>query len=116
METPIDEIIQQEENPSARMEQQPEMAQEMQMPMQGLPQPSQVSIVKEFMGQKHEFIAVVIVFLVLLLSTNGVFAYPLKSFSMAWTEGRLNMVGTVLVSIMGALLFFITKMAVKVLL
>ncbi len=113
METPIDELIQQEEDPSSRMEQQPEV-QEMQMPMQGLPEPSKVSIVKEFMGQKHEFLSVILVFLVLLLSTNGIFAYPLKGISMAWTEGRLNMVGSVLVAIMGAILFFVIKTGAKV--
>jgi hypothetical protein len=116
METPIEEILKEEQQNGPNQggfDQQPPVVQQMQMPVQDLPAPSKLSILKEHMGQKQEYVSVVFVFVVLFLATSGILSYPVKGSQLLWTDNKLTTFGAAVVSIIGALLYFVLRLLTK---
>jgi hypothetical protein len=115
METPIENLIQ-EKDSSAEFEQQRQIQDSAYQPGSGpLPSgPSKLSALREFMNQKYDYISVLLVFFIILLVANNVFTWPLKSVGLLFADNRLTMLGTVVVSIIGALIYFVVKILAKI--
>lgn len=107
-ETPIQNLIEQEENPSGDFERQPAV-EEMQMPLQGQPAPAQMSALgklKEYMGSSKmsEYMAGLIAFVIVLLSYNG-YVYYTGGLEAVKT-GKNMMISVVAAIVIGVLVVF----------
>lgn len=110
METPIERLIQ-EEQPSARFEEQPQ-EQHLQMPIQNLQslgEPNRPNYaIKEYFTNK-DYQTLILVFLILVLINSGVLNTFIQSKYTVSNNNSLNPLGVVILSIIGTFLFVLIK-------
>jgi hypothetical protein len=109
-EIPIDQIIQQEQNPAQNFAMQQQMQQMQQMPVQGIPMPKQQNAlgrVKEFFGEKADYIVAIPIFLVVVAIIYVLFPYLASRISILENMGRVLV--SVLIGIIAAVIFLVIK-------
>jgi len=119
-EIPIDQIMQ-EQNPSRDFGRQPEMQeqmnpqqmaqmQQMMQPQQGLPMPDQPSAfgrVKEYLGNKTDYVMAIPIFLVVVAVMY--FLYPMVASRVPMLETIGKVLFSVIIGIIAAVIFLVVK-------
>jgi hypothetical protein len=109
-ETSIDDLVQQEEQPSQEFDHQQnvpiQMVTEDVMPQnrpvpQSVQRASRLSSIKEFMGQRVDYKSAILVFIISLFLLSGLHAKLANKSTFLWSEedGQLKLVGIVVLAI-----------------